>query len=238
MTIMTPALALGQAVHETIEALSVLPVSERFNKPLTESFEASWKKVEGEKGGFKNADEEGEFKSRGIAMLKNIEDNPGPIARKAIKLRADGGLPYYWFSEEDNIILCGKVDWLEYLEKSDSVHIIDFKSGKFEEGEDSLQLPIYYLLATNLQNRKVEKASYWYLDRDSKPKEVKLPEKVEANEKIAGLAQRIKLARQINHFVCPTNGCRHCLPFERVLKGEGKMAGLSSYRQEIYVLGN
>ena len=236
MTIMTPPLALGQTVHEVIESLSILPVSERFNKPLSDSFDLIWEKVEGEKGGFKNPQQENEFKDRGVAMLKNIEKNPGPIAKKAVKLRADGGLPYYWFSEEDNIILCGKVDWLEYLEKTDSVHIIDFKSGKFEENEDSLQLPIYYLLATNLQNRKVEKASYWYLDKDSKPKEVKLPEIGKANEKIEKLAQRIKLARQINHFVCPTNGCKHCLTFERVLKGEGKMVALSDFNQEIYIL--
>ena len=238
MTIMTPPLALGQTVHEVIESLSVLPVSQRFDVPLSESFDLVWKKIEREKGGFKNSGQEEEFKSRGLAMLKNIEDNPGPIAKKAIKLRADGGLPYYWFSEEDNIILCGKVDWIEYLEKTDSVHIIDFKSGKFEEGKDSLQLPIYYLLATNLQNRNVEKASYWYLDKDPAPKEVKLPEKDEANAKIEKLAKRIKLARQINHFVCPTNGCKHCLPFERVLKGEGKMVSLSDFNQEIYVLKN
>jgi len=45
------------------------------------------------------------------------------------------------------------VDWLEYKEETDSVRIIDFKTGKFDEDPDSLQLPIYYLLATHTQTK-------------------------------------------------------------------------------------
>ena len=58
------------------------------------------------------------------------------------------------FSPEENIILCGKIDWLKYNEDTDSVCIIDFKTGKHDENGESLQLPIYQLLLKNLQKRK------------------------------------------------------------------------------------
>ena len=65
-----------------------------------------------------------------------------------------------------------------------------------------------------------------------------MPDLDEAKENISKIALRIKLARQLNHFVCATNGCKHCLPFERVLRGEAKNVGLSEYKQDIYVLNN
>jgi len=52
ISIMEPPLALGQAVHETIDRLSRLPVEERFIKPLSRTFETIWLTVAGEKGGF------------------------------------------------------------------------------------------------------------------------------------------------------------------------------------------
>ena len=50
------------------------------------------------------------------------------------------------FNEEENIILNGKIDWLEYVPEDDSIRVIDFKTGKNDEKEGSLQLPIYILL--------------------------------------------------------------------------------------------
>ncbi len=233
-TVMTPALALGQAVHDVIDCLSGLPVEERLLRSPNDRLEEYWKKVSGDLGGFKDGQEE-EYKDRAQRMLLRIVNNPGPIGRKAIKIKTEDGLPYYWLSEEDNIILCGKIDWIEYLD-DDTVHIIDFKTGKHEEDGESLQLPIYALLSANTQKRKVARASYWYLDQHDECKEVELPNILEAYEKVYEVAKRIKLARQINHFKCPHDGCFACRPFERVLKGEGKFVGESEYHQDIYVL--
>ena len=235
ITVTSPALSLGQAVHEVVEGLSVLPVEDRLSISLLKKFDVAWEKVSGKLGGFKDKTQEDEFKERGKQMLKRVEDHPGPILNKAVKIPSDF-IPNYYLSEEDDIILCGKIDWLEYLEDTDSVHIIDFKTGKNEEGEDSLQLPIYLLLATKTQSRKVEKASYWYLDKndDLTPKE--LPNYEDSKEKVLTVARRIKLARQLNHFVCPTGGCMKCRPLERVLKGEGEKVGTSDTRQDIYIL--
>lgn len=234
MTIMSPPLALGQAVHDVIEEISGLPIKDRLGVTLGKRLDNYWKKVEGELGGFSDTVEEKRYKKRGYEMLKNIEENPGPLINKAVKIKAESGLPYYWLSEKDNIILCGKIDWIEYL-PDDSVHIIDFKTGKNEEKEDSLQLPIYHLIAANTQKRKVKKISYWYIDLNKKPVEVVLPDLMESESKILDIARRIKLGRQINHLKCPQNGCFACRPFEDVLLGKAKFVGLSTYKQDIYI---
>jgi len=236
ITIMSPPLALGQVVHEVIENLSFLPVGNRLDVSLPKQLEVAWKKVGGELGGFRDKDEETEYLARGKDMLVNIEKNPGPVLRKAVKIRSDGGLPYYWLDEKENIILCGKIDWLEYIEKHDSVRIIDFKTGKHDEKEGSLQLPIYLLLVNNTQKREVDGLSYWYIARESGPRPVDLPEEEDALERVSEVANRIHLARKIGHFKCKSDGCFACDSLERVLRGEGKKVGISEYRQDIYVL--
>jgi ATP-dependent helicase/DNAse subunit B len=235
ITVTSPALSLGSAVHEVVEGLSVIAVDDRLKILLTKKFDLAWKKVSGKLGGFATNDQEEEFKERGRQMLKRVEEHPGPILKKAVKIQSDF-IPNYYLSDEDDIILCGKIDWLEYLEDTDSVHIIDFKTGKNEEGDDSLQLPIYLLLATNLQSRSVSKASYWYMNKSNDLVNKNLPNIVEAKDKVLTVARRIKLARQLNHFVCPSGGCMKCRPLERILKSEGEKVGVSDTKQDIYIL--
>ncbi len=234
--IMSPALALGQAVHEVVESLSTIPTQDRFKEPLMVKFERVWKKVNGTKGGFTSEEQEVEYRHRGELMLQRVIKHPGPVAKLAVKIKQD--LPYYWLSEEDNIILCGKIDWLEYLPDQDGVHIIDFKTSKYDEAPQSLQLPIYYLLASNCQPREVVKASYWYLERNDDLTEKKLPDPEDSEEKILKIAKEIKLARKLNRFKCPQgeSGCHACKPMERILKHEGTFVGVNEYNQDIYVL--
>lgn len=237
INITTPPMALGLAVHEVLDSLIGIAASDRFKIPLTKKFDDVWKNYGGKLGGFKSEDQEEEYKSRGREMLKRLDKDPGILKNKAIKIETSF-LPNYWFSEEDNLILCGKVDWLEYLESTNSVHIIDFKTGKNTEEDSSLQLPIYYLLAKNTQKREVTKASYWYLDNDTGMKEMELPSDVKAYDDIFKVANRMKLARALKLFKCETNGCRHCIPYERILKGEGEKVGVSGTKQDIYILND
>jgi len=233
--LMSPSLALGSAVHEVLESLSVLPKEKRLSESLVLKFDKVWEKYRGKKGGFFDEDAEYRYKMRGQEMLRRAMNNPGPLARAAVKMQTD--LPYFWLSEEENIILCGKIDWLEYLPDSDSVHIIDFKTGKAEEDPESLQLPIYHLLVHNCQKRKVAKASYWYLDGDSDSVEKVLPELAEAEKKVLDVARQIVLARKLNRFKCPNgDGCRACAPMEKIFRREGEFVGEDGYRADVYVL--
>jgi hypothetical protein len=233
--LMSPPLALGQVVHDVIETLSTAGTEDRFAIPLIERFNKSWKSVSGALGGFVGKEDEGRFKERGIRMIERVTAHPGILTHKAIKIRQE--LPYYWLSEEDNIILCGKIDWLEFLSASKSVHIVDFKTGKFDEDESSLQLPIYYLLVTHCQTWPVSKMSYWYLDRDDEPAEVKLPDADESARRVLTIARQIALARKLEHFKCPKkDGCRDCKPYEVIISGGAKFVGVGGYSQDIYIL--
>jgi ATP-dependent helicase/DNAse subunit B len=232
--LVAPPLALGVALHEVLESLSQIPVDKRFDTPLLERFAAAWKKVAGKRGGFADVDTEYRYKSRGEDMLKRIQKNPGPLSRLAIKIKDD--LPHFWLSEKDQIILCGKIDWLEYLPEENAVHIIDFKSGKKMEDASSLQLPIYYLLVHHCQSRKAVKASYWYLELSDTLTEKPLPSLEESTDAVLTIAREVKLARQLQKFSCVHNGCRFCEPMERIVKGEGEFVGENDYKQDMYIL--
>ncbi len=232
---MTPSLALGHAVHAVLESLSVLPANKRINMELMPKFRKEWETVSGKQGGFIDQNHEYRYKKRGEEMIKRVYDNPGPLLNLAVKIKQD--LLQYWLSEQDEIILCGKIDWMEYLKEQDTVHIIDFKTGQKKQN-NSLQLPIYYLLAVNCQNRKVEKLSYWHLALEDVPEEMEMPNPELAQKKVLDIARQIKLARQLNKFSCPKNGCRSCEPFEKIIKGEGELIGTSRYNRDVYILPN
>ncbi len=236
INLISPSLALGQIVHQVVESLSVLPVEERFREPLLTKYNQAWQQISGKKGGFFSEKEELQYKDRGAAMIRRILKHPGPIARKAVKIKEE--LPWFWLDQEEGIILSGKIDWLEYLPDQDAVHIIDFKTSKSEEDPNSLQLPIYYLLATKTQRRPVLKASYWYLEFADTPQEVKLPSLENIETQVLKLAKNIKLAHSLEHFKCPhgEEGCRACRPFELIIRGQAEYVGLDNYGRELYTI--
>ncbi|MFA6463408.1 MAG: PD-(D/E)XK nuclease family protein [Candidatus Paceibacterota bacterium] len=238
ISIINPSLSLGLAVHTTLEALKNIPVEERMKRDLLADYEEAWKAVSGKIGGFKNAEEEAEFKERGKAMIERVIKNPGPITEKTVRIKEsnNGMPPNFILSDEENIILCGLIDWLEYIEKDDSVRILDFKTGKHDETEDSLQLPIYLLLLNALQKRKVTGASYWYLDRDDKPIDMPLPTIKQSEEKVLAVAKQVKNAREKKIFLCPKGegGCFACKPFEAILEGKAEYLGVGGYGCDIY----
>jgi hypothetical protein len=277
ISIVSPALSLGSAVHETLESLATVPVEKRqeiFKTPekLLEKFEKAWSAVSGKKGGFAPVStagitgvtdhaEEADYKARGVSMIERVASNPEPLLEKTIrfggaKMDAGGMLPNFFLSETDNIILCGKLDWLIYRPADDSVHILDFKTGKNEEGADSLQMPIYLLLLDRLQKRTVSGASYWYLDRDDVPFEVSLPTVIESFDRVIEVARRVKKARDTyaaqamvqgknskaataaEPFLCPQGsaGCFACKPFEKILRNEAEFVGVGEYNQDLYMV--
>lgn len=237
IAIINPALSLGNIVHEVLESLAILPAEDRFHRPLIPLFHNAWEKVSGELGGFSSLQEEKEYKNRGELMIARVEKNPGPLRNRAIKLHSPDSLPpRFLLSAEDNIILCGKIDWLEYIPEDDSVHIIDFKTGVHEEAPSSLQLPIYSLLVKNCQKRKVKKISYWYLETDVAPKEMPLPDLDTAHTSVLMIAEQIKQMRKLGVYTCSkTGGCYACKPLEAIIEGKATFIQTNGY-QNIYAL--
>lgn len=218
MSIVSPHMSLGIAVHEVLEGLGNYPAEERMKRDLRAVFEEEWLKVTGIRGGFISEETEEEFKLRGKEMINNVIKDPRFLVNKRIKLPKEKMNPNFYLSEDDNIILNGQVDWIEYLDDN-TLHIIDFKTGKNEEKDGSLQLPIYLLLCNALQKRKVSRASYWYLESD-KMVEKELPDLETARRDVYDVALRVKLARDKNEFSCINgkDGCMNCRPYENILK--------------------
>ncbi len=197
INITSPYMSLGIAVHNVVEALKTLKSDDR--KKIIESkkeisvqengkevktlvseliynFEEEWGKYVGKVGGFENEIQREEFKNRGVEMIKNVISDPKMLLSKTISTKSyyDGDmLPNYYISEEENIILCGNVDWIEYMDpnqenKNGSLKVIDFKTGKNEEKIDSPQLFIYKLLIEKLGCKwPVTQGAYWYFENSS-----------------------------------------------------------------------
>lgn len=253
ISIVSPHMSLGIAVHEVLEGLAEYPANERLNRDLRARFEEAWLKVTGKKGGFTSIDEEEGFKQRGKEMINNVIMDPKFLVNKCIKLKRDTMPCNFYLSEDHNIILNGLVDWIEYLPLTDSLHIVDFKTGKYEEKEGSLQLPIYLLLCNALQKRKVTKASYWYLE-SMEMVEKTLPDAVIAEKDVLEVAMKVKEARRIakkegieNVFVCSSGaynpvtkegGCFGCRPYEMILTGDESMesVGVGGFNQDMYIV--
>ena len=247
INIASPHLTLGIVVHKVIEDLKKIKSEDRekeIKENLLNNFEKEWKKYNGKKGGFNSEDEENNFYLRGEEMLQKIINNPKILLNKIIPLNyfyKGDIVPNYYLSEDENIILCGSVDWIEYLE-NDSIRIVDFKTGRNDEEDDSFQLPIYYLLISNLmkENSKkiyeIKEAAYWYLDHDNKKgnteheefhlikiDEEKLENIKNVEKKILEIGIDIKNLRETGEYVCKNEkvigeGCKICRDFERVYK--------------------
>jgi len=234
IALMTPALALGQVVHEVIRMLSAIPSADRFRESPVLMLDKQWSKIKGKMGGFHNDKHEEVYKKRGEDMMRRILNNPGPLSHLTLRLKKD--LLSFWLSKEEEIILCGKIDWLEYIPIHDAVHIIDFKTSRGSEEESSLQLPIYYVLAGAVQKRKIDGVSYWYLDRNNSPTPMNIPDEKQAKETILSLAKDVKLAKQLNRFICPHNGCRACKPYEKIASGAAECIGTNEYKRDVFIL--
>lgn len=254
MSIVSPHMSLGIAVHNVLEELANYPAEERFKRDLRARFEEEWLKVSGEKGGFESKEQEEEFKMRGKEMINNVISDPKFLVNKRVKLPKEKMNPNFYLSEDDNIILNGQVDWIEYLDDG-TLHIVDFKTGKKEEADGSLQLPIYLLLCNKLRPQwKVSKASYWYLETD-KIVEKELPAPNTAYQDVLNVAVQVKQAREKGEFHCPRGdfdpetregGCICCRPYEKILlwkkgsldDGTVTSVGIGGFNQDMFVVKN
>lgn len=237
LSIVSPHMSLGVAVHEVLEGLGQYKAEDRMKRDLLADYEKAWSKVTGRIGGFKTPEEESEFKARGKRMIENVIKDPRMLPNKIVKLPKEKMNPNFYIDIEQNIILNGLVDWIEYLPETDSIHIVDFKTGKNEENDGSLQLPIYLLLCNALQKRKVSKATYWYLESD-KLVEKELPDADRAKVDVLEIARKVKAFRTAGDFSCTNNpgGCFHCEQYEKIIRGEAEFVGLGNFGQELYLL--
>ena len=110
MTIVTPHMSLGIAIHNVLEGLGDYPSGERMKRDLRGTFEEEWEKVSGKKGGFLSSELEAMFKLRGKSMIETVTNNPRFLPNKRIKLPQSEMPCNFYLSEDENIILNGLID--------------------------------------------------------------------------------------------------------------------------------
>jgi len=230
--LINPSLALGQAVHDTLENYCKLPPQERSSDQLFTTFNWIWQQLSGKKGGYSSTQEEDQNRVRAQDMLGRFLSNPhftSTILHKSPSFPKTDLAP--------DLILTGKLDWLESTPAG--LHIVDFKTGKNEEKEDSLQLPIYAVLVNELFHPNSITASYWYLDKDDQLTPFTLPDLTQFKSELIASGQILQLARQTNSFRCQSGGqsCWACKDMQAVATGQGELVTVDPARkQEIYIL--
>lgn len=230
--IINPPLALGQAVHDTLEQFLKLTPSERNKEELLKILEIVWSNLKSEKGGYSSETEENEQHGKAVSMLDRFWKHEHFKTAEKFKI------PDFPKVELGNdIILTGKLDWIE--KEGDFFHLIDFKTGKNEERDDSKQLPIYAVLISNILGSSNIKTSYWYLDHEDDLTPTPFGNIEETKAELTQKGGILKLVRQTNSYRCKSSGesCWACKDILAVAKGKGKLVSVDYTRnQEIYIL--
>lgn len=210
----SPYLSLGEAVHDAIDNLTKrYKISERSKDKLMYEFNRGWGLKPGKIGGYRDEAQEKEFKARGEAMLERFWKHSHFSKGETIQVE----FPKLPLVGQDDVILVGNFDWLE--KKAAGLHILDFKTGKHEEDETSLQLPIYAILAEHVLGIPVEKVSYWYLDKDDEPIDVDIPNLGEIRDIVKAKALLMQAAVINKNFDCTADVgyCRSCHEYHKVI---------------------
>ena len=225
-----PFLTLGSVVHNVIEESARLPIEERLKISLKERFEKGWQFWRGKKGGFSSGIMEEDFLKRGLAMVEKFEKSPLMKAPNFLMGKSpewgERDLPKVKLFKDEDLVLVGSIDWIEVLPNK-SLHIIDFKTGKNKEDKNSLQLPIYHILASYNLKEPIERLSYWYLEEEREPLAMDLASWKEYIPIIRHKALEIKRAIKGNRLTCrSSNGeCFQCRKYKKIALGQAEYVG-------------
>ncbi len=227
--IASPHLSLGSTVHDGIKWYLQMQ-GQLTKEQLIQKYRNLWLKYTGKRGGFSSREEEASFGKRGLLMLDNFFKNAKNLEKKQYSIE----FPKYSLLE--NLIILGNFDFVG--EKSDgSLHVCDFKTGANDE-KDPIQLYIYAILAEANFQKPVSSASFWYLDREDKPREIVLDPLEPKLEWLTQKAIDVKQAIEKNAWVCIKGElCNDCRDYEAILdeKGEFQFSD-HRYKKDIYYL--
>ena len=216
-----PFNTLGRAIHDAITLFYHLPENQRTEANLKQQLKKTWaseamwnkKPPLGKWGGFESIEEEREYYKEAILMLKNFlkiaEISPSLkyLPTENLKKSIDDYINLITPISKDYDI-SGKFDLI--LNEEGSLHIIDFKTGKNEEGVDDFQLRFYKLLAEEKFKKPVKKTSFYFL-RSGIIKESQ--SKKEDSEKIKKeILNKIKEIKETKDFIPQPSGlCKFCI---------------------------
>ena len=236
LQITSAPMTLGSLVHNAIKWY--LQTNRTADKDaLIKQYRNHWLKYRGKRGGFSSLPEEGDFGKRGLKMLDNFWENAKSLEPN------EPVYDFLRFKLDEKIILIGKLDFLGNLADG-SLHVLDFKTGAKDE-EDPMQLHAYAILAEGNLQRKVSKISYWYLDRETSPKEAVLDNLEEKLEWLKEKALQIQEAIKEDNWVCSKKGgppagglCNDCQKYQAIIDGKGEFQfSDEEFKKDVYYLG-
>ncbi len=210
---------LGKAIHNAITLFYHSPLKLRTKEQLKNYLKETWqteampnKKPPLEKwGGFENLEEERDVYRQGLQMLENfmgmakmepeIEYLPTDDFKHSIDDYKNLVTPL-----NENFDISGKFDLI--VKESGSLHIIDFKTGKREDG-DNFQLKFYKALAEEKFKKPVAKASFYFLKTGNKGEFDLEEETAEIKREILEKINQIQATE--NFETRPGKLCKFCI---------------------------
>lgn len=217
-----PFQTLGSAVHDAITLFYHHPPESQNRGLLLKCLEETWRNFDNFKnynkmplewrGGFQSLEEERKYYRRAQELLDNFYKMRNPHwkifylptrnFRNSIKDYKELIQPL-----TGQYDLSGKFDLI--IEEEEGLHIIDFKTGKKENG-NSFQLKFYKVLAEKNFNQSVSKTSYFYLKESSKQeKQAKKYDNKKIEQTILNKIKTIKEETKFNPK--PSKLCHYCL---------------------------
>jgi len=148
-----PYLTMGAHVHNALKDLYDVPAEDRTAEKAEALLRKRWPE---NRSGFVDQEEEKRYGVQAVKMLRllvhKMDINVEPLATEEFQ-KVECAPDTY---------LTGRIDRID--EEPDGLHIIDYKTGKFNEAWVSpIQLKLYAVMAANSMKKPVHKASFLYL---------------------------------------------------------------------------
>ena len=239
-----PFNTLGKAIHNAITLFYYLPEDRRTEENLKEQLKKTWeseamrnkKPPLGKWGGFENIEEEREYYKEAVLMLRNflkiaeIAPDFKYLPTDNLKKSIDDYINLITPISKDYDI-SGKFDLI--INEGEFLHIIDFKTGKNEEGADDFQLKFYKLLAEEKFKKPVKKTSFYFLRSGSiKESESKKEDSGKIKKEILGKIKEIKSTKDF--IPQPSGLCKFCIFKTFCSKKEEVDQRIKNVRKEDY----
>ena len=190
----------GSLVHRVLcDFFSKVPSDERKVERLTGLFEAGWAALSPRYLRMAGVEELRESAVEQLHLFAETHDlSAEPLAVE----------PYFQVEVAPGVTLFGRVDRIDE-EPDGTLHLIDYKTGSYEDEVDARQLRLYAIMAEASLGKPVTRLSFWYLD-NGQNWTAELSDE-ERRSSRAELMAAIHEMEQVSHF--PANigvHCGHC----------------------------
>ena len=195
-----PYLTMGAHVHNALnDFYGKLKPEERTLENLESLLRKRWTE---NRAGFSGVDDERKWGNKALSMLK-LYIHKNDVTKTPVSLE-----DYYDADIAEDAKVLGRIDRVD--QEKDGLHVIDYKTGKFDEEEVSdSQLKIYALImSANLQD-DIYKASYLYLPMNQWYTVPIDPDEFSEIQKT--ILNKIKTIKQEKKFApCLNKYCKNC----------------------------